>query len=47
MFYSRLVNTDKLKFVDEYFVNMNGPLTILRNNIKNGIDNYYIEGIIT
>lgn len=46
MFYSRFINTDKLKFVNECFINMNGSLAILRDNIKNGIDNYYIEGII-
>lgn len=42
IFYSRMVNLDKLKSVSEYFVNLNGPLAILRDNMKNGINDVYI-----
>lgn len=46
MFYSRIVNTDKLSEVSEYFVNLNGPLAILRDNMKKGINDVYIEGML-
>lgn len=43
MFYAKLVNMNKLKFVDESFININGPLAILRDNMKSGIGDDYIE----
>lgn len=45
IFYARFINMNKLKQVDESFININGPLFILRDNIKNGINDEYIEGI--
>ena len=43
MFYSKIVNMDKLSPVSEYFVNINGPLAILRDNMKKGINDIYVE----
>lgn len=45
MFYSKQVPVDELTYVTEYFVNTNGPLAILRENIMNGQDDFYIEGL--
>lgn len=46
MFYSRFVNMNKLKQVDESYININGPLFILRDNMKNGVNDCYIEGLL-
>lgn len=45
MFYAKFANISKLKRVDESFVNINGPLSILRDNMKSGISDDYIEGL--
>lgn len=42
IFYSRIINVDKLTTVSDYFVNINGPLATLRDNMKKGIKDVYI-----
>lgn len=44
IFYNRMVNIDKLNTISEYFININGPLAILRKDMMEGINNTYIEG---
>ena len=43
IFFSIRKNIDELSYVTENFVNINGPLSILRENMMKGINDIYIE----
>lgn len=43
MFFSKKLPVDELSYVTEYFVNTNGPLAILRENMMHGMNDVYIE----